>query len=141
MDWIEFDDPRLGLYEICFPNEYTEAIVSDLCGYLRLPFDREALAKKLENDGTPGLQCLYIEQNQKLRSLLLLDCSNTDWLYTLCILYDETTHLPVKERLLAWDRFCREQYAQPRPESYRLRNKREDERALFRQIIHRHNGR
>ncbi|RAL26715.1 hypothetical protein [Thermoflavimicrobium daqui] len=138
VDWLDFHDPKLGLYEICFPSEYVEAITKDISKQLHLTFDSERLNQKLNNIGNSGLDCLYISQNSEERALLLLDCSNTDWIYTLCIIYDETVHSQVKDRLLAWDCHCREEYGQPRPAGYQLRNKIQDEEPLFVQIIHKH---
>ena len=138
MNWFNFEDPQLHLYEICFPNEYVEEIVSDLCEFLQLPFNQKRLEFKLENDGTPGSNCVYIEQSEENKAFLLLDCSNSDWIYTLCVISDKRLHPRVKDRLLAWDRHCRNEYAQPRPEDYELRNKLKDENSLFIRIIRKH---
>lgn len=138
LEWFSFDNPAIGLYEICFPSEFTDELVKDLCEYLHLPFDLHRLRSKQENDGTPGLQSLYIEGDNRTRSLLMVDCSNNDWIYTVVIAYDETIHPPIHQRLCQWDCFCREQYGQPRPEGYRLRNKLSDTRSLFKQMIMRH---
>lgn len=138
MNWLDFDDPQLSLYEICFPSEYVEAITTDLCEFLQLPFNQERFEFKLENDGTPGSQCIYIEQNEEKRAFLLLDCSNSDWIYTLCVISDKKLHPHVKDRLLAWDQHCRKEYAQPRPDDYELRDKLKDKNSLFIQIIRKH---
>lgn len=138
LEWFSFDNPAIGQYEICFPSEFTEELVKDFCEHLHLPFDLHRLRSKQENDGTPGLQSLYIEGDNRTRSLLILDCSNIDWIYTLVIAYDETIHSSIHQRLCQWDCFFREQYGQPRPDGYQLRNKLSDERSLFKQMIVRH---
>lgn len=138
MTWLNFEDPRLALYEICFPNEFAETITSDMCEFMRLPFSHERLLQKLNNNSTPGAHCVYIEQSGESRAFLLLDCTNIDWLYTLCVICDESLHPFVKDRLLAWDHYCREKYGQPRLGNFVLQNKIRQPHSLFRQIIERH---
>lgn len=139
MDWLNFDDPRLALYEICFPNEYVEELIPDICNSLGLPFSKERLMHKLSNDGSFGSQSIYIEQNEEKRAFLLLDCTNIDWLYTLCVICDTELHPNIQDQLLKWDNYCRKDYGvEPHKAGFTLKNKLLDEHSLFRQIIARH---
>ncbi|MCS1351881.1 hypothetical protein [Mechercharimyces sp. CAU 1602] len=136
--WVQLSDERLGLYEICVPSEYTKKVVMDISQILELPFDKERLTHKLDNNGEQGVGSVYLVEDEKRRVLLLLECANTDWLHTLCVLYDESLHPPIYKRMAQWDRLCREEYQQPRPEGYQLRNKRMEENPLFKQIFRKH---
>jgi hypothetical protein len=139
MSWLNFEDPRLALYEICFPNEYADKLIPDICKLLNLPFSEERFVQKLNNDGTFGTQCVYIEQSEEERTFLLLDCTNIDWLYTLCVICDKELHPHIQDRLLEWDNYCRKKYGvEPHEENFTLKNKLQDKHSLFRQIIARH---
>lgn len=121
-------------YEIQYPSEYTEPLVTELGNLMGIDIDIEKLKKAMSNDGTEPSEdtyCLFVQSQSG--DFILLDCLNIDVLYAIVVRCKDKIHEDVKTTLLKWDNLARTEYRQELRED--LDNTMSDEESDFRQIV------
>lgn len=121
-------------YEIQYPSEYTEPLVTELGSLMGIEIDIEALKKAMSNDGSePSKDTYCLFTQDKDGDFILLDCLNIDVLYAIVVRCKAAIHEEVKQVLLKWDNLARSEYHQDSRKD--LDNTMADEDSDFCQIV------
>lgn len=128
---------ELSEYAICFPNEYTEDIVIDVGKVANIEIDMERLNTAMQNDGSPGEECVCVFRDLKdKRCFILIDCQNSDYLYGIVVRCYKKDSDRIKHVLSKWRRSVREDYGQEVQEE--LADSINNEKSLFNAIVRVH---
>ena len=97
-------------YEMYFTNEYTKEILYDLEKVMSLHIEETRIEKAIrEKDKNSQNNLFFLKENGQF---ICVDCNDNDWIFPLVVICDEKIQNEVKEVMLRWDHFIREEYAQ-----------------------------
>lgn len=107
----KYDDMKL--YSIAVTLEYVEEMAADIGNAMEINIDANKIKEAFQCKQAIGRDRIcYFDNEEDNRCFILVDCRDTDYIYSIIVRCKNTNSQIVKNILLKWDKICREENGQ-----------------------------